>query len=258
MEIEQQAQPLPATPAPREPEPHERVLNPLVGKPRVSHHIKAFLMGIAAVFIVSLIGLGGYILGQTQRQSPIRVVEKPTQLPSPIPTTIINQSLVASTTAILMSPTPVETAATSTLGDILPTKPGKLILSTNKTSYKKGTDTIYITISNGLYQPIYAQDENTACSIVMVEYLEDTEWKSIADCFLGRLPANVATGNGRGRVIKIYTKPLPPLPANDPKYFKPGLYRIAFTYSLSVNGPEFGAELIRPLTLYSPPFTIEQ
>lgn len=255
METEQHVQPIPAPEAPRDPEPHERVLNPMIGKPQVAHHLKAFLMGIAAVFIVTLIGVGGYLLGQMQRPATPLVI-KP--VPSPVPTILIIQSPVATTTAAMLSPTPVETTTTSTLGDILPTKSGKLLLTTNKTSYKKGTDTIYITISNGLGQPIYAQDEATACSIVSVEYLEDTEWKRIEDCFLGRLPANVATGNGRGRVIGINTKPLPPLPANDPKYFKPGLYRIALTYSLSVNGPEFGAELIRPLTLYSPPFTIEQ
>jgi hypothetical protein len=105
---------------------------------------------------------------------------------------------------------------------------------------------------------VYAKDEQTNCSIFMVEYLDDTEWKPIADCYLGRLPAVMTTNANYGRTVKIQTTPLPPLPTNDPNFFKPGLYRINFTYSISISGPQYGGELIRPLTIYSPPFTIEQ
>ncbi len=232
-------------------EPHERVINPPTKILKTSHHIKQFIAGIVATIVLIIIGAVGYYLGQSNNMKPNATTHQ-----GPLPTsTIIKVTIpVASVSAI---DTPVETAADSPLGDTIPVKPNKLTVATDRTKYKKTSDTIYITIANGLYQPIYAQDEQTNCKILSLQYLEDTEWKPIDDCFLGRLPAIIATGSQRGRIIKIQTKPLPPLPANDANTFKPGLYRIAFTYSLSINGPQFGGELIRPLTSYSPPFTIE-
>jgi hypothetical protein len=234
-----------------EPEPHERVINPPTKILQPSHHIKQFIAGVVAIVLLIIIGAIGYYLGQNNNTKPAATTS---QGPTPTSTIIKVTVPVASVSA---TDKPIETAADSPLGDTIAVKPNKLTLTTDKTKYKKATDTIYITIANGLYQPIYAQDEQTNCKIVSLQYLEDTEWKPIDDCFLGRLPATIATGSQRGRVIKVHTKPLPPLPANDANTFKPGLYRIAFTYSLSINGPQFGGELIRPLTIYSPPFTIE-
>jgi len=237
------------------PEPHEMVINPPTERLGAQHHLKQFIAGIISVVILVCIGAAGYYFGMqnSPKQTPPKTVKV-----TVIPTISVRISEPAASGSGLIISEPVETAASSVLGDEMATKSNKLTIITNKTSYKKGSDFIYITIANGLYQPIYAQDEGTNCKIVSIEYLEDTEWKAIDDCFLGRLPATVSIGSQHGRIIKIQTRPLPPLPANDPNIFKPGMYRVSFTYSYSINGPQFGGELIRPLTTYSAPFTIEQ
>ena len=239
-----------------QPEPHERVINPPVERQNPKQHLKQFLAGIIAIMVLVIIGAIGYYLGMNN--SPKQPIIKPITPKATTVPTIINITTPVATISGFVINEPVETSPSSPLGDTMNTKPNKLIILTNKTNYKKGSDIIYITIANGLYQPIYAQDEQTNCKIVSLEYLQDTEWKAIDDCYLGRLPATVTIGTQHGRIIKVETKPLPPLPANDPNSFKPGLYRVAYTYSFSINGPQFGGELIRPLTAYSAPFSIEQ
>ncbi|HEY3248484.1 MAG TPA: hypothetical protein VGK88_09375 [bacterium] len=138
------------------------------------------------------------------------------------------------------------------LGVPMPTQPGKITLTLASPQLSAGAP-LSVTIANGLGRTIYAQDEKTDCSVLLLERWTGRAWEPVTGCLFGRTPLPVAFGNGRGRTVKIdpFSAHLNHGQPQGTPAFGRGTYRLTFSYGFSA---AFGAE--EPYALMSTEFAV--
>lgn len=111
------------------------------------------------------------------------------------------------------------------------------------------------TVVNGLQQTIYAQDEKTDCSILVLEQSDGTTWQPISGCGLRRLAMVVplAPGGSQSVAIDPLSFHLGVPPGRTRAAFGAGTYRLRLSYALD---PATGPGSPEPETAYSDVFSI--
>jgi hypothetical protein len=116
---------------------------------------------------------------------------------------------------------------------------GQVTLTLDKRQYTP-SDTIVVTIHNGLPQAIWAADHQTNCTLVTAERLQDGQWAAMGKCPLMTptrmviLPAGSSTpqqlSGAQGAVPPESQAPAPT------ESWTPGAYRVTLTYAGSADG----------------------
>lgn len=142
----------------------------------------------------------------------------------------------------------------ATIGFGLPavTVPGQVSVLLGAAAYTEG-DVLLVTVMNGLDDTIYADDEKTDCSIVVLERRTGSRWDPLLACGLGRTPVALPIGPGRARTTEINPRSthFGIAPGSAPLGFGAGTYRVTFTYRFD---PARGAH--EPYSVSSAPFEI--
>lgn len=142
----------------------------------------------------------------------------------------------------------------ATIGFGLPavTVPGQVRVLLDAAAYTEG-NVLSVTITNGLDVTIYADDEKTDCSIVVLDRQTGSRWEPLLACGLGRTPVALPIGPGRARTAEINPRStnFGIAPGSATLGFGAGTYRVTFTYRLD---PARGAH--EPYSVSLAPFEI--
>jgi hypothetical protein len=135
-------------------------------------------------------------------------------------------------------------------GSPVPVTAGKVEVRLGKASYRV-SETLRVTVANGLGTSIYTEDFKTVCSIVMLQRAESSGWRDIDGCQLGRPTVTVMIGAGLGQTVEIDPNSTHLQDGGTRIGFGAGVYRIKFGYRLDRG--RMGEE---PLVVYSPEFAV--
>jgi hypothetical protein len=119
---------------------------------------------------------------------------------------------------------------------------GHVTVTASKAQYGP-TETVSVTIANGLSSGILAADHQSDCTVLLIEYLTGQTWQAQNLCRLKSPTRLISFGAGTATSQLLH----PPSGPNASGW-SVGTYRIAFTYRQSPSGPE--------TTVYSAQFTI--
>jgi hypothetical protein len=116
---------------------------------------------------------------------------------------------------------------------------GQVTLTLDKRQYT-ASDTIVVTIHNGLSQIIWAADHQTNCTVVTAERLQVGQWAAVDKCQLMTRTrmVSLAAGSSTPQQLSSAQAMVPPesqapLPSEN---WTPGTYRVTLTYVESADG----------------------
>jgi hypothetical protein len=121
---------------------------------------------------------------------------------------------------------------------------GQVTVATNKQQYGS-SETVVVTITNGLPNAILAPDHQSDCTVVTIERLANQTWQPQNMCQLKSATRLVSLPSG-----STLTPQVRPPALNGAVGWLPGTYRVAFEYRQ--NASDQGS------TVYSASFTIVQ
>lgn len=132
------------------------------------------------------------------------------------------------------------------------TVPGQVSVLLDAAAYTEG-NVLSVTVTNGLDDTIYADDEKTDCAIAVLERRTGSRWDPLLACGLERTPVALPIGPGRARTAEINPRStnFGIAPGSATLGFGAGTYRVTFTYRLD---PARGAHA--PYSVSSSPFEI--
>jgi hypothetical protein len=122
------------------------------------------------------------------------------------------------------------------------TAPGQVTVAVDKQRYGP-SETIVVTITNGLSTGILAADHQSNCTTVVLERLSGGTWQAQNPCPLKSPTRLIPFGAGTATQQQLRPQGQGTAPG-----WSPGTYRVAFTYMLSASGAG--------TTVYSSNFTI--
>lgn len=130
-------------------------------------------------------------------------------------------------------------------GSATPTAtPGHVSVTTNKPQYAP-SDTVAVTISNGLASDIVAADHQSNCTVVLIQRQDGQNWQPLNPCRVMTPTRLIPFGAGSTTPVQLQ----PPASAADHGW-PSGTYRIAFSYRQQAS---FSAPAT---TVYSAQFTV--
>ncbi len=151
-------------------------------------------------------------------------------------------------TGVPRTPLPVAptAAATQTAGST-----GAVTVVVDRQRYGQ-SDTIVVTVTNGLLRDILAPNHQTGCTIVGLEVFVNGSWKAAGGCDLGIKTALIPVRAGTTTTLQL----APGGGMLRPAPWAAGTYRAVFRYMVSNAGAEGTPPLAAINTAYSATFTV--
>jgi hypothetical protein len=113
------------------------------------------------------------------------------------------------------------------------------------------TDTVSVTVVNGLPPPILVEDHQSECTVVTLERQGDGGWLVVAPCQLETPTLLQSIRSGATQTVTLR-----PAGGLQPRMWQAGTYRFALSYSAGEDGQRSLAALAPAAIVYSQTFTI--
>jgi len=113
------------------------------------------------------------------------------------------------------------------------------------------TDTVSVTVINGLPPPILVEDHQSECTVVTLERQVDGGWLVVAPCQLETPTLLLSIPSGAAQTVTLR-----PAGGPQPRVWQAGTYRFALRYSAGDEGQTKSAALAPAAIVYSQTFTI--